>query len=301
MKRFLLDSILIMFIIVFSVQGQQFTRITNSSQVNDIQTSTETCCAGYRGNADCSENDEPDISDITRLIDFLYISHDPLCCLDEADVNASGGDPDISDITAVISYLYISHNPLSPCPSSSIMLIPKGVEVQIDGYIEPSEWQDADTVHIHIAGEIDATILFKHDGTNFLCAYMYSFLAGEDFYIPELFFDTDNNKSINWLTDDWWFHISATDCEAHGTYDVYDDCSVEQPDWQGVPNFETTSNPPKIDTFEVRIPFSKINITPGDTIGIAFRILYFPQDYRYWPPEAVIENTSTWMEVLIEP
>lgn len=31
------------------------------------------------GDVDCSGG-EPDISDITRLIDYLYISHDPLCC-----------------------------------------------------------------------------------------------------------------------------------------------------------------------------------------------------------------------------
>ncbi|MBN1213789.1 MAG: right-handed parallel beta-helix repeat-containing protein [candidate division Zixibacteria bacterium] len=74
------------------------------------------CCIGVTGNTDCSELEEPDISDITRLIDYLYISHNPLCCLEEADVNVSGGEPDISDITALIDNLYLSHKVLPDCP-----------------------------------------------------------------------------------------------------------------------------------------------------------------------------------------
>jgi len=74
------------------------------------------CCVDYRGNANCSEIEDPDISDITRLIDFLYLSHNPLCCEEEADANGSGGEPDISDITKLIDHLYLTHSELAPCP-----------------------------------------------------------------------------------------------------------------------------------------------------------------------------------------
>ena len=75
------------------------------------------CCIGYTGNVDCSYYEDPDISDITRLIDYLYISNDPLCCPEEANVNASPElEPDISDITKLIDYLYLSHAPLPVCP-----------------------------------------------------------------------------------------------------------------------------------------------------------------------------------------
>jgi PKD repeat protein len=84
----------------------------NSGSVTYVKTS---CCEGVTGDADCSGG-EPDISDITRLIDYLYLSHKPLCCLEEADVNASGGEPDISDITYLIDHLYLSHKALKPCP-----------------------------------------------------------------------------------------------------------------------------------------------------------------------------------------
>lgn len=73
------------------------------------------CCIGLTGNIDCSASEEPDITDITTLIDHLYLNHLDLCCLEEADCNGSGGEPDISDITRIIDYLYISHNPLAPC------------------------------------------------------------------------------------------------------------------------------------------------------------------------------------------
>jgi len=79
--------------------------------ISDVQ-----CCQGTTGNIDCSANEAPDISDITALIDHLYLSHKPLCCPDEADVNQSGGDPDISDITTLIDNLYLSHKPLPDCP-----------------------------------------------------------------------------------------------------------------------------------------------------------------------------------------
>ncbi|MBN1212767.1 MAG: VCBS repeat-containing protein [candidate division Zixibacteria bacterium] len=74
------------------------------------------CCFGVTGNVDCTEEEIPDISDITRLIDYLYISHAELCCPEEADVNDSGGEPDISDITYLIDHLYISHKDLPECP-----------------------------------------------------------------------------------------------------------------------------------------------------------------------------------------
>jgi len=74
------------------------------------------CCLDFAGNANCSESQIPDISDITRLIDYLYITHDPLCCPEEADANVSGGEPDIADITRLIDYLYITHDALADCP-----------------------------------------------------------------------------------------------------------------------------------------------------------------------------------------
>ncbi|MFZ5981789.1 MAG: lectin like domain-containing protein [Candidatus Zixiibacteriota bacterium] len=83
---------------------------------NGVGDSCEICCIGVTGNIDCDPEQVLDITDITRLIDYLYLRHEPLCCLEEADVNASGGEPDIADITRLIDYLYLSHTPLPDCP-----------------------------------------------------------------------------------------------------------------------------------------------------------------------------------------
>jgi len=39
---------------------------------------SSTCCIGVTGNVDCSPLEEPDISNIVRLIDHLYLSHEAL-------------------------------------------------------------------------------------------------------------------------------------------------------------------------------------------------------------------------------
>ena len=75
------------------------------------------CCNGATGNVNCSSEEEPDVSDIVRLIDFLYLSRNPLCCPEEANTNGSvEPDPDISDIVRIIDYLYINHTACAACP-----------------------------------------------------------------------------------------------------------------------------------------------------------------------------------------
>jgi hypothetical protein len=70
---------------------------------------TANCCVGLTGNIDCSPSGTIDIADLTALIDNLYISLSPLCCVGEANLD---GDPegviDISDLTRLIDFLYIS-------------------------------------------------------------------------------------------------------------------------------------------------------------------------------------------------
>jgi hypothetical protein len=75
------------------------------------------CCVGATGNIDCDPGNGIDISDLSRLIDFLYISFTPLCCGASANTD---GDPgmgiDISDLSRLIDFLYISFNPTAACP-----------------------------------------------------------------------------------------------------------------------------------------------------------------------------------------
>ncbi len=71
---------------------------------------------GRTGNIDQDPAKGVDISDITKLIDFLFISLDPLPCMETANTD---GDPlggvDISDITRLIDFLFISLDPTEYC------------------------------------------------------------------------------------------------------------------------------------------------------------------------------------------
>ncbi len=74
------------------------------------------CCVGTRGNVDNSPDQAVDISDLTALIDHLYISFAPLACSQEANLDGSAENQiDISDLTTLIDKLYI--NPSSSYPA----------------------------------------------------------------------------------------------------------------------------------------------------------------------------------------
>jgi uncharacterized protein (TIGR02145 family) len=71
-------------------------------------------CIGLTGNVDCDPANGTDISDLSALIDNLYISFTPLCCPAEANTDGQPGT-DISDLSALIDYLYISFTPPAVC------------------------------------------------------------------------------------------------------------------------------------------------------------------------------------------
>ncbi len=74
-------------------------------------------CVGLRGNVDCDTEELVDVSDLTRLIDYLFISYAPLCCTEEANIDGDvEGLIDISDLTALIDFLFISYTPPATCP-----------------------------------------------------------------------------------------------------------------------------------------------------------------------------------------
>ncbi len=78
------------------------------------------CCGQYTGgitgNANCSEDGNLTLSDITRLIDRVYVSKESLCC--EATGNTNGSTDcaiTLSDITVLIDAVYISKTPPAGC------------------------------------------------------------------------------------------------------------------------------------------------------------------------------------------
>jgi len=67
------------------------------------------CCVDFAGNVDNDPEDLTDLGDLTKLIDYLFISFTPPICLEEANID---GDPvgtiDLGDLTRLIDYLFIS-------------------------------------------------------------------------------------------------------------------------------------------------------------------------------------------------
>jgi photosystem II stability/assembly factor-like uncharacterized protein len=89
----------------------------NGNLIGDV---CETCCGfwteGYTGNTNCSTDGKRTLSDITRLIDRVYISKLLLCCEEEGNTNGStDGKITLSDISALIDHVYISKGQTSLC------------------------------------------------------------------------------------------------------------------------------------------------------------------------------------------
>ncbi len=74
------------------------------------------CCSGRVGDANGLGGDEPTIGDVSVMIDALFINADwgVIACLEEADLNQSGGasptsdDISIGDVSILIDYLFIT-------------------------------------------------------------------------------------------------------------------------------------------------------------------------------------------------
>ncbi len=78
------------------------------------------CCGlytgGFTGNANMSPDGRMSLSDITTIIDHVYISQRPLLCPPNGNTNGSvDGFVTLSDITVLIDHVYISKNPTATC------------------------------------------------------------------------------------------------------------------------------------------------------------------------------------------
>ena len=179
---------------------------------------------------------------------------------------------------------------------STTLCIPYSTPAVIDGVISSGEWTGADSVQIMINNFKKVTVLIKHDSTALYFAYLNHLESSMRF--PEILLDINNDKSNTWQNDDWWFHVSATDCESNGMPANYSNCLVVQQNWEAVPNM--VSGLPNTDTIEIKIPFFKagIDLTVHDTIGIAFDVTNTVNAWNYWPAGANINTPSTWAQAV---
>lgn len=93
--------------------------ISPSFQAGVITVSGECCgkyTGGYTGNTNCDPNGMRNLTDVTRLIDRIYLSRLPLCC--EANGNVNGDDEgflNLTDVTRLIDNIYLSKAQTAAC------------------------------------------------------------------------------------------------------------------------------------------------------------------------------------------
>ncbi len=89
---------------------------SDGDNVGDV---CEGCCGqytgGYTGNTDCDTGGNRNLSDITKLIDRVYITHNALCCEENGDLDRDSAI-NLSDITILIDHVYLSHRETGLCP-----------------------------------------------------------------------------------------------------------------------------------------------------------------------------------------
>ncbi len=75
------------------------------------------CCVGIRGNVNGDPADQIDISDLVFLVGFMFQSGVIPPCMEEADINGSGGVApiDISDLVTLVAYMFQGGTDPSPC------------------------------------------------------------------------------------------------------------------------------------------------------------------------------------------
>ncbi len=178
--------------------------------------------------------------------------------------------------------------------------IRQGSSPLTDGVLSPLEWNDADSVLISLDVSRQVTVKFKHDGVNFYFAFLNN-LESYNIRFPEILLDINNDKSPFWQNDDWWFHVSATDCESDSMANDYSNCLAVQSDWTAVPNF--AAGLPYTDTVEIEIPFSKVgfNSISTDTIGLAFDVTNTFSVWNFWPGTNVdLSVPASWGSAVVE-
>ena len=78
------------------------------------------CCGkytgGHTGNTNCDPAGIRNLTDVTRLIDRIYISRQLLCCEENGNTD---GDPagklNLTDVTKLIDNIYLSRSETAAC------------------------------------------------------------------------------------------------------------------------------------------------------------------------------------------
>ncbi len=96
------------------------TLIVAQFVVFEVASAQGDCCI-VRGNIDCDPDEQIDINDLTRLVDYMFVSNDPLCCPEAANCD---GDPEgiigILDLTRLVDYMFVTYEPVESCGQAEL-------------------------------------------------------------------------------------------------------------------------------------------------------------------------------------
>lgn len=80
------------------------------------------CCTGSRGDIhvvpDCNADGVINLTDLTNLVNHLFVTFVPLCCTEAADVAPAvpDGNINLTDLTKLVNHLFVTFELLPACP-----------------------------------------------------------------------------------------------------------------------------------------------------------------------------------------
>lgn len=168
-----------------------------------------------------------------------------------------------------------------------------GAQVVVDGSLERDEWADATPFVMTPGRGWEVPVGIKHDGESLLFAFAALQPAtSPPVAFPEVMLDVNNDKATRLASDDWWFHVSATDCSAIGRLDDYKTCVPEADGW-AANNFPAGT---LIDIVEIAIEFETLGIDPTQEqdVGLLLRLSDTQGFAAHWPAAADPQDPSSW-------
>lgn len=88
---------------------------------SDSDGTGDACCCGrftggHTGNTNCDPDGIFNLTDVTRLIDHIYLSKTPLCCRKNGNVSGDVEEViNLADVTALIGHIYLSKTETATC------------------------------------------------------------------------------------------------------------------------------------------------------------------------------------------
>lgn len=92
----------------------------NANGIGDL---CESCCVGSTGNVNGDAGDLVNLSDLTALVNHLFVSFEPLSCVSEANVSGDAACAvNLSDVTVLVNSLFVTFVPVADCSSFETVL-----------------------------------------------------------------------------------------------------------------------------------------------------------------------------------